>query len=98
MLLLVFLQKKVIMTGSVNALDAVKKIVQYLDEELEVCKDIKKKKILLKKMDIFEKLENGTALIVFSRAEVLKLKQNYKKKYSRICNLWKLFTLRGKTR
>ncbi len=36
------IDKKVIMTGSVNALEAVKKIVQYLDEELEVVRHKRK--------------------------------------------------------
>jgi ATP-dependent RNA helicase SUPV3L1/SUV3 len=33
-------------------------------------------------MDTFEKLEDGTALIAFSRADVLKLKQKLQKKYT----------------
>lgn len=75
--------KKVIMTGSVNALEAVKKIVQYLDEELEVVRHKRKNPLLvLQKWTPLEKLENGTALIAFSRAEVLKLKQKLQKKYS----------------
>ena len=75
--------KKVIMTGSVNALEAVKKIVQYLDEELEVVRHKRKNPLLvLEKWTPLEKLENGTALIAFSRAEVLKLKQKLQKKYS----------------
>ena len=75
--------KKVIMTGSVNALEAVKKIVQYLDEELEVVRHKRKNPLLvLQKWTPLDKLENGTALIAFSRAEVLKLKQKLQKKYS----------------
>ena len=75
--------KKVIMTGSVNALEAVKRIVQYLDEELEVVRHKRKNPLLvLEKWTPLEKLENGTALIAFSRAEVLKLKQKLQKKYS----------------
>jgi hypothetical protein len=71
------------MTGSVNALEAVKKIVQYLDEELEVVRHKRKNPLLvLQKWTPLEKLENGTALIAFSRAEVLKLKQKLQKKYS----------------
>ena len=75
--------KKVIMTGSVNALEAVKKIVQYLDEELEVVRHKRKNELrVLPKWTPLDKLENGTALIAFSRAEVLKLKQKLQKKYS----------------
>ena len=61
----------------------VKKIVQYLDEELEVVRHKRKNPLLvLPKWTPLEKLENGTALIAFSRAEVLKLKQKLQKKYS----------------
>lgn len=75
--------KKVIMTGSVNALEAVKKIVQYLGEDLEVIKHKRKNPLLvLEKYTSLENLESGTALIAFSRAEVLKLKQKLQKKYS----------------
>lgn len=75
--------KKVIMTGSINALEAVKKIVEYLGEELEVRK-LKRKNplIVLEKYTSLENLESGTALIAFSRSEVLKLKQRLQKKYS----------------
>ncbi|WP_321312848.1 helicase-related protein [Halarcobacter sp.] len=74
--------KTVIMTGSVNALDAVKKIAQYLGEELEIVKH--KRKTPLKTMarhTSLENLEEGTALIAFSRSDVLKLKQRLQKKY-----------------
>lgn len=43
MQLLVVLLKKIIMTGSVNALDAVKRIATYLDEDLEIVKHQRKK-------------------------------------------------------
>ncbi len=74
--------KTVIMTGSVNALDAVTKIAAYLGEELEVVKH--KRKTPLKVMarhTSLEHLEPGTALIAFSRSDVLKLKQKLQKKY-----------------
>ena len=75
--------KKVIMTGSVNALDAVKKIASYLGEELEIVKHQRKNKlIVLEKWTSLEKLEDGTALIAFSRSDVLKLKQKLQKRYS----------------
>jgi len=75
--------KKVIMTGSVNALEAVKRIARYLGEELEVVKH--KRKNELKVLDhhvALGNLEPSTALIAFSRADVLKLKQKLQKKYS----------------
>lgn len=75
--------KKVIMTGSVNALEAVKKIVQYLGEDLEIVKHKRKNPLnVLEKYTSLDNLEDGTALIAFSRAEVLKLKQKLQKKYS----------------
>ncbi len=74
--------KTVIMTGSVNALESVKKIATYLGEDLEVVKH--KRKTPLKVMDkhvALDNLEPATALIAFSRMDVLKLKQKLQKKY-----------------
>jgi len=74
--------KTVIMTGSVNALDAIKKIANYLGEELEVVKH--QRKTPLKVLSIhtsLDYLEKGTALIAFSRKDVLQLKQKLQKKY-----------------
>jgi len=71
---------KVIMTGSVNALEIVKKIATYLGEELEV---VRYKRINPLKVD--EKATNlkdikpATALIAFSRKEVLILKSKLSK-------------------
>ena len=74
--------KTVIMTGSVNALDAVKKIAEYLGEELEVVKHQRKTPLkVLARHTALEHLEEGTALIAFSRSDVLKLKQKLQKKY-----------------
>ncbi|MEJ2372981.1 MAG: helicase-related protein [Sulfurimonas sp.] len=74
--------KTVIMTGSVNALDAVKKIAKYLGEELEIVKHQRKTplKVLAKHVSL-NNLEEGTALIAFSRSDVLKLKQKLQKQY-----------------
>lgn len=74
--------KTIIMTGSVNALESVKKIAAYLGEELEVVKH--KRKTPLKVMEKYVALDNlepATALIAFSRMDVLKLKQKLQKKY-----------------
>lgn len=74
--------KKIIMTGSVNALDAVKKITSYLNEELEVVKFKRKNDlVLLDKHTALGNLEPHTALIAFSRSDVLKLKQKLHKKH-----------------
>jgi ATP-dependent RNA helicase SUPV3L1/SUV3 len=66
----------------VNALDAVKKIADYLGEEL-VVKKFKRKNPLevLKKPIPLKKVEKGTAVIAFSRAEVLRLKSQLSKKH-----------------
>ena len=75
--------KKIIMTGSVNALDAVKRIAAYLDEDLEIVKHQRKNELkVLPKWTSLDKLENGTALIAFSRADVLKLKHRLQKNYT----------------
>ena len=75
--------KKIIMTGSVNALDAVKKIADYLGEDLEIKKFKRKNELkVLPKWTPLSNLESGTALIAFSRSDVLKLKQKLQKKYS----------------
>ncbi len=74
--------KKVIMTGSVNALGAVKKIASYLGEELEIVRYQRKTplKVMARHVSL-ENLEPATALIAFSRSDVLKLKQRLQKKY-----------------
>ena len=67
--------KKVIMTGSVNALDIIKKISKYLGEELEVVKFKRKNPIeVLKKPVNLRDIKKATALIAFSRNDVMKLK------------------------
>ncbi len=72
----------VILTGSVNALDAVKKIAAYLDEELEVVKFKRKNPLeVMQKPVPLKKLQPGTALIAFSRAEVLRLKSQLSRKH-----------------
>ncbi|MEA3290391.1 MAG: helicase-related protein [Campylobacterota bacterium] len=71
---------KVIMTGSVNALDIVKKIASYLGEELEVVKFKRKNPIeVLPKHTNLKDIEKATALIAFSRNDVLKLKAKLSK-------------------
>ncbi|MEA1913778.1 MAG: SUV3 C-terminal domain-containing protein [Campylobacterota bacterium] len=75
--------KKVIMTGSVNALEAIKKIAKYLDEPLYVEKfkrinDLK----VLPRATAMKEIEPYTALIAFSRNDVLKYKQKLSKFYN----------------
>ncbi|AXH16121.1 RNA helicase [Malaciobacter mytili] len=74
--------KQIIMTGSVNALDAVKKIASYLNEELEIVRFKRKNELhLLEKYTSLKELKPQTALIAFSRSEVLKLKQKLQKSH-----------------
>jgi ATP-dependent RNA helicase SUPV3L1/SUV3 len=73
---------KVIMTGSVNALDAIKKIAAYLEEDLEVVKFKRKNPLeILHKATPLAEISNGTALIAFSRAEVLRIKSKLSKQH-----------------
>lgn len=71
---------KVIMTGSVNALDALKQIAEYLGEELEVVKfkRINPLEVLAQPIP-FRELSKGTALIAFSRRDVLDMKSKLSK-------------------
>jgi len=74
--------KTIIMTGSINALAAIKKIATYLNEELEIVKHQRKTPLkILPKHTALDSLEEGTALIAFSRKDVLKLKQKLQKTY-----------------
>ena len=75
--------KKVIMTGSVNALESIKKIPAYLGEELEVVRHKRKTELKVnEKYTSLDNLQDGTALIAFSRADVLKLRHKLKKNYT----------------
>ncbi|MCH9814699.1 MAG: RNA helicase [Epsilonproteobacteria bacterium] len=73
---------KVIMTGSVNALDAVKQIAKYLDEELEVVKFQRKNPLeVLSKAIPLKEIPPKSALVAFSRADVLNLKNKLSKQH-----------------
>jgi ATP-dependent RNA helicase SUPV3L1/SUV3 len=73
----------VYMTGSVNALDAVKKIASYLGEELIVKKFQRKNELIINdEFTSIKKLHPKTALIAFSRADVLSLKGQLSKKHT----------------
>jgi len=72
--------RKVIMTGSVNALDIVKKIVSYLGEELEIVKFKRKNPLSVDtKQTVLRDIKKATALIAFSRKDVLGLKAKLSK-------------------
>jgi ATP-dependent RNA helicase SUPV3L1/SUV3 len=72
--------KRVIMTGSVNALDAIKKIASYLEEPLTVKKFKRKTPLeLMPSATPLREIQKGTALIAFSRKDVLMYKSKLQK-------------------
>jgi len=75
--------QKVIMTGSVNALDIVKKLASYLGEELEVVKFKRKNPLKVdSQQTVLRDIKKATALIAFSRKDVLALKAKLSKFHS----------------
>ncbi|HEY9129795.1 MAG TPA: helicase-related protein, partial [Sulfurovum sp.] len=75
--------KKVILTGSSNALKAVTELCEYLEEELEVIHFERKNELaMLSKPTSMKRIEPQTAVVAFSRRDVLSLKQQLSEKYS----------------
>ena len=75
--------KKVILTGSANALSAVMELCQYLGEELEVIHFERKNELaMMHKPVSMKKIEPQTAIVAFSRRDVLSLKQQLSQRYS----------------
>ena len=75
--------KTVILTGSINALHAVEVLCDYLGETLEVIHFERKNELGMMKYPVsMRKIEPQTALVAFSRREVLSLKQQLSEKYS----------------
>ena len=74
--------KKVILTGSSNALSAVKELCRYLGEELEIIEFERKNELAMMQYPTsMRKIEPQTAVVAFSRREVLSLKQQLSEKY-----------------
>jgi len=74
---------EVIMTGSVNALDAIKQIAAYLGEELEVVKFKRKNPLKVQEFATpLKAVPPHSAIIAFSRSEVLRLKSKLSNRYS----------------
>ena len=74
--------KKVILTGSYNALKAVEELCEYLGEELEIIEFKRKNELVMMDTPILlNNIEPKTALIAFSRRDVLSLKQQLSQKY-----------------
>ena len=75
--------KKVILTGSANALLAVTELCAYLGEELEVIHFERKNELaMMTKSTSMKHIEPQTAIVAFSRRDVLSLKQQLSERYS----------------
>ena len=75
--------KKVILTGSENALPAIKELCEYLGESLEVIHFTRKNELtMMQKSTSIKKIEPQTAIVAFSRRDVLSLKQQLSQQYS----------------
>ncbi len=75
--------KEIIMTGSPNSKEAVVALAEYLGEELEIIEFERKNPLKLLDISTDPKdVEAGTAIIAFSRKDVLRLKQNFSKYFS----------------
>ena len=75
--------KKVILTGSSNALPAVKELCEYLGETLKIVEFERKNELeMMKYPTSMKKIEPQTAIVAFSRRDVLSLKQQLSEKYS----------------
>jgi len=74
--------KEVIMTGSANAKDAIIALAEYLGEELEIVEFERKNPLtLLEQPTLPSEVQEGTAIIAFSRRDVLRLKQEFSKNF-----------------
>lgn len=74
---------KIILTGSISALEAIQRLALYLNEPLKVVELERKNPLkLLNTHTPLNKIEPKTALIAFSRKDVLSLKQQLSKKHS----------------
>lgn len=75
--------KEIIMTGSVNAKEAIIALAEYLGEPLEIIEFERKNPLtLLDHETKAEDVEEGSAIIAFSRKDVLKLKQSFSRYFS----------------
>ncbi len=75
--------KKVILTGSANALPAIQELCEYLQEELEIIHFERKNELEMMRFPTsMKKIEPQTAIVAFSRRDVLSLKQQLSERYS----------------
>ncbi|MDA7817924.1 helicase-related protein [Sulfurimonas sp.] len=69
---------EIIMTGSVNSKDVVIALAEYLGEELEIVEFERKNPLTLLEVPTdIKDVEEGSAVIAFSRKDVLRLKQKF---------------------
>ena len=74
--------KEIIMTGSANVKEAIIALAEYLGEELEIIEFERKNPLqLLPHATSARDVEAATAIIAFSRKDVLRLKQNFSKDF-----------------
>ena len=75
--------KEIIMTGSANAKEAIIALAEYLGEELEIIEFERKNPLTLLELPTeIQDVQEGTAVIAFSRKDVLRLKHNFSKNFS----------------
>ncbi len=75
--------KEIIMTGSANAKEAIIALAEYLGEALEIIEFERKNPLTLLEMPTTKKkIEAGSAIIAFSRRDVLRLKQELSTNFS----------------
>jgi len=74
--------KEIIMTGSSNSKEAIIALAEYLGEELEIVEFERKNPLsLLEQPTDIADVEEGSAIIAFSRKDVLRLKQTFSKNF-----------------
>ena len=74
--------KEVIMTGSINVKDAIIALAEYLGEELEIIEFERKNPLELLESPTHPKdVEAASAIIAFSRKDVLRLKEKFSKDF-----------------
>ena len=74
--------KKIILTGSADVLEAVTELCEYLNEPLTIKHFERKNPLnLLPNPTPIKEIESGTAIVAFSRRDVLSLKQQLSQRY-----------------
>jgi len=75
--------KEIIMTGSANSKEAIIALAEYLGEPLEIIEFERKNPLTLQEHPTqIQDVQAGTAIIAFSRKDVLRLKQNFSKYFN----------------